>query len=81
MRTCSEKGVTWAWQLDYWISLRRGGVESNTREIVEGTHGKCHMESAWDEMAEADMVEEVTYEEVVKTMNKMKLGKATGPIK
>ena len=34
-------------------------------------------------MAEADMVEgpveEVTYEEVIKAMNKMKLGKAAGP--
>ena len=38
------------------------------------------MENELDQMAEADMVEgpveEVTYEEVMKAMNKMKLGKA-----
>ena len=42
-----------------------------------------NVENEWDQMAEADMVEgpveEVTYEEVVKAMNKMKLGKAAGP--
>ena len=42
-----------------------------------------NVENKWDQMAEADMVErpleEVTYEEVIKAMNKMKLGKAAGP--
>ena len=42
-----------------------------------------YVENEWDQMAEADMVEEpvegVTHEEVMKAMNKMKLGKAAGP--
>ena len=42
-----------------------------------------NVENEWDQMAKADMlagpVEEVTYEEVVKAVNKMKLGKAAGP--
>ena len=42
-----------------------------------------NVENEWDQMAEADMVEGpaegVTYKEVVKAMNKMKLGKAAGP--
>ena len=42
-----------------------------------------NVENKWDQMAEADMVEgpveEVTYEEVIKAMNKMKLGKAAAP--
>ena len=42
-----------------------------------------NVENEWDQMAKADMVEgpveEVTYEEVIKAMNKMKLGKAAGP--
>ena len=42
-----------------------------------------NVENEWDQVAEADMVEgpveEVTYEEVIKAMNKMKLGKAAGP--
>ena len=42
-----------------------------------------NVENEWDQMAEADMVEgpveEVTYEEVIKAMNKMKWGKAAGP--
>ena len=42
-----------------------------------------NVENEWDQMAEADMVEgpveEVTYKEVIKAMNKMKLGKAAGP--
>ena len=42
-----------------------------------------NVENEWDQMANADMVEElveeVTYEEVIKAINKMKLGKATGP--
>ena len=42
-----------------------------------------NMENEWDWMAEADMVEgpveEVTYEEVITAVNKMKLGKAAGP--
>ena len=48
---------------------------------------KEHMEkilnvkNEWDQMAEADMVEGVNYEEVVKAINKMKLGKAAGPSK
>ena len=41
-----------------------------------------NVENEWDQMAEADMVEgpveEVTYEEVIKAINKMKLGKAAG---
>ena len=41
-----------------------------------------NVENEWDQMAESDMVEgpveEVTYEEVIKAMNKMKLGKAAG---
>ena len=44
-----------------------------------------NVENEFDQMAEADMVEgpveEVTYEEVMKAMNKMKLGKAAGPSK
>ena len=53
---------------------------------MEGTHGKdLKCDNEWDEMAEADMVEGpvegVTYEEVIKAMNKMKLGKAAGPSK
>ena len=42
-----------------------------------------NVENEWDQMAEADMVEGpvegVTYEEVMKAMNKMKMGKAAGP--
>ena len=42
-----------------------------------------NVENEGDQMAEADMVggpvEEVTYEEVIKAINKMKLGKAAGP--
>ena len=42
-----------------------------------------NVENEWDQMAKADMVEgpveEVTYEEVMEAMNKMKLGKAAGP--
>ena len=42
-----------------------------------------NVENEWDHMVEADMVEEpveeVTYEEVIKAMNNMKLGKAAGP--
>ena len=41
------------------------------------------MENEWDQMAEANMVEGpvegVTYKEVMKATNKMKLGKAAGP--
>ena len=44
-----------------------------------------NVENEFDQMAEADMVEGavegVTNEEVMKAMNKMKLGKATGPSK
>ena len=44
-----------------------------------------NVENEWDQMAEADMVEGpvegVTYEEVMKAMNKMKLGKAARPSK
>ena len=47
---------------------------------MEGTHGKDH---EWDQIVKADMiegpVEEVTEEEVMEAMNKMKLGKAAGP--
>ena len=42
-----------------------------------------NVENEWDQMAKADMVkgpvEEVTYEEVMEAMNKVKLGKAAGP--
>ena len=42
-----------------------------------------NVENEWDQMAKADMVkgpvEEVTYEEVMEAMNKIKLGKAAGP--
>ena len=42
-----------------------------------------NVENEWDQMANADMVEgpveEVTYEEVIKAMNKMQSGKAAGP--
>ena len=38
-----------------------------------------NVENEWDRLAKADMVEEVTYEEVMEAMNKMKLGKAAGP--
>ena len=42
-----------------------------------------NVENEWDQIATADMVEglvkEVTYEEVMEAMNKMKLGKAAGP--
>ena len=41
-----------------------------------------NVENEWDQIAEADMVEGpvkgITYEEVMKAMNKMKLGKAAG---
>ena len=44
-----------------------------------------NVENEWDQVAEADMVEgsveEVTYQEVIKAMNKMKLGKAARPSK
>ena len=67
--------------------------DKNGRLVVSekdrGKLWKDHMEKVmdveneWDQMAEADMVEgpveEVTYEEVIKAMNKMKLGKAAGP--
>ena len=53
---------------------------------MEGTHGKdLEVENELGQMAEADMVEGpvegVTYKEVMKAMNKMKLGKAAGPSK
>ena len=42
-----------------------------------------NVETEWDQIATADMVEgsvkEVTYEAVMEAMNKMKLGKAAGP--
>ena len=42
-----------------------------------------NVENEWDQTAKADivegLVEEVTYEEVMEAMNKMKLGKAAGP--
>ena len=38
-----------------------------------------NVENEWDQMVEVDMVEGVTDEEVMEAMNKMKLGKATGP--
>ena len=44
-----------------------------------------NVENDLDQMAETDMVEGpvegVTYEEVIRAMNKMKLGKAAGPSK
>ena len=43
------------------------------------------MENKLDQRAEADMVEgpveRVTYEKMMKAINKMKLGKAAGPLK
>ena len=49
---------------------------------MEGSYGKDHVENEWDQMAKANMVErpveEVTYDEVIKAMNKMKLEKAAG---
>ena len=42
-----------------------------------------NVENEWDQMAKADTVEgpveEVTYEEVMEAMNRMKMGKAPGP--
>ena len=51
---------------------------------MEGTHGKDHeCGNEWDQMVEVDVVEgpveEVTDEEVMEAINKMKLGKAAGP--
>ena len=40
-----------------------------------------NVENELGQMAEADMVEGATYEEMMKAMNKMKLGKAFGPSK
>ena len=61
-------------------------------EVKEKDRGKLwkeHMEkilsveNEWDQMAEADMdegpVKGVSYDEVMKAMNEMKLGKAVGP--
>ena len=71
-----------------------GGMKDKDGRIVvnekdRGKLGKEHIEkilnvkNEWDETAEADMVEGpvegVTYEEVMKAMNRMKLGKAAGP--
>ena len=65
-----------------------GGMKDKDGRLVvsekdRGKLWKDHMENEWDQMAEADMVEgpieEVTYEEVIKAMNMMKLGKAAGP--
>ena len=38
-----------------------------------------NMGNEWDQMLEADMVEGVTDEKVIKAISKMKLGKAAGP--
>ena len=74
----------------------RGGKKDKDGKIVmnEKDRGKLwkeHMEKILNvenecgQMAEADMVEGpvegVTYEEVMKAINKMKLGKAAGPSK
>ena len=74
--------------------LGRGGMkDKDGRTVVhEKDCGKLwkeymekimNVENEWDQMAEADMVEGpvegVTYEEVMKAMNNMKLGKAAGP--
>ena len=73
-----------------------GGKKDKDGKIVmnekdQGKLWKEHMEKILNvknelgQMAEADMVEgpvkEVTYEEVMKAMNKMKLGKTAGPSK
>ena len=72
----------------------RGCMKDKDERLVvsekdRGKLWKNHMEkitnvkNEWDQMAKTDMlegpVEEVTYEEVIKAMNKMKLGKAAGP--
>ena len=75
--------------------IEGGGCMKNKDErlvVSEKDRGKLwkeHMkkimnvENEWDQMVEADMVEgpveEVTDEEVMEAMNKMKLGKAAGP--
>ena len=75
--------------------INRGGCvkDKDGRLVVSekdrGILWKDHMEkimnveNEWNQMAKADRVEgsveEVTYEEVMEAMNKMKLGKATGP--
>ena len=55
----------------------RGKLWKNHMEKI------LNVENEWDHMAKADTVvgpvEEVTYEEVMEAMNKMKLGKAAGP--
>ena len=66
---------------------KHGRIVVNEKDC--GKLWKEHMEkilnaeNEWDQMAEADMVEGpvegVTYKEVMKAMNKMKLGKAAGP--
>ena len=66
-----------------------GGMKDKHRRIVvnEKDCGKLekilNVENEWDQMAEAEMVEGlvegVTYNEVMKAMNKIKLGKAAGP--
>ena len=58
--------------------------EKDCRKLWEEHMEKIlNAENEWDQMAEADMVEGpvegVTYKEVMKAMNKMKLGKAAGP--
>ena len=58
-------------------------VNEKNREKLWKDHMEKIMkvENEWDQMAKADMVEEVTYEKVMEAMNKMKLGKAAGPSK
>ena len=60
------------------------GNEKDCRKLwKEHMKKSLNVENEWDQMAEADMVdgpeEGVTCEEVMKAMNKMKLGKAAGP--
>ena len=68
------------------MKLKDGRVVVNQKD--QGKLWKEHMEkiwsveNEWDQIAEADMaegpVEGVTYDEVMKAMKKMKLGKAAG---
>ena len=66
---------------------KHGRIVGNEKDC--GKLWKEHMEkilnveNEWDQMAEADMVEGpvegVTHKELMKAINKMKLGKAAGP--
>ena len=54
--------------------------EKNRRKLWKEHMEKImNVENEWDQMVEAKMVEGITDEEVMKAMNKMKLGEAAGP--